>query len=481
MSTKKTKAKASVGGLDAFHSRNDGYANILTGTGTRADPTVMNTFRPEPRLDPTMLEAIFESDGVGRRIVEMPAEDMTREWLTIAGEEGEAVLDVMEEIGAAEAVTEGATWARLYGGAVALFDLDDGLDHQDPINPARIRGVTGMQIYDRWAVSIPAGMASFATAKDPRRRLAGISEYYTLQPHGGGMGFTVHESRLAFFPGKRIPLRQRRENLGWDDSVLQAVYAALTRYGMGLRYSENILRDFVQAVLAVNGLTSMIASGNEEVVRKRLELLDLSRSIINSMVIDAEGETYSKSSSTVSGLADILDRFAEHLATVTGIPVTKLFGRSAAGLNATGENDMRGYYDMLRGEQRRTLNPAVNMLVKLIYLSADGPTGGKEPEAWSIRWNSFYQPTEKETAETRKIVAETDAIYLDGGVLSQNEVAQSRFGQGAWSAETLLIEGTERDENAKEPPPVLGSGIDPKTGLPLDPEADPEAEDDAEE
>ena len=462
--------------LEGFHNRNDGYANILTGAGTKSDPTTANTFRPAPRLDPRMLEAIFQGDGVGRRIVEMPAEDMTREWLTIAGEEGEAVLDVMEEMNAAESVTEGATWARLYGGAVALFDLEDGMSLDQPVNPGRIRRVVGMQIYDRWSVSIPAGQTERATARDPRRRLAGVSEFYTIQPHGGGMGFTVHESRLEFFPGKRIPQWLRRENLGWDDSVLQSVYEALNRYGTSLRYSENILRDFVQAVLAVKGLTSMIASGNEETVRKRLDLLDLARSILNSMVIDADGETYSKSSSGVAGLADILDRFAEYLATVTGIPVTKLFGRSAAGLNATGENDMRSYYDMLRGEQRRTLTPVVNKLIKLIYLSADGPTGGKEPEAWSIRWNSFYQPTEKETAETRKIVAETDAIYLDGAVLSPNEVAQSRFGQGAWSAETLLIEGTERDEDASKPAPEMIPGVDPLTGEPIETEDEDEDE-----
>lgn len=450
----------------------DGYINILTGVGGVQDPATSTTYRPDPRLTQGMLDIIFEGDGVGRRIVEGPAEEMTREWFHIEGDEGEAVIDVLEELGAAHCFTEASTWARLYGGAMVLFVVDDGKDFDQELIPENVREVIGMRVYDRWAITFE----SMSVSRDPIKRLHGFPEFYTVQPPTAP-GFRCHESRLCHIPGKRLPERLRVQNQNWDASILQGCYTALQRYGVGLGYASAMMRDFVQSVLAVKDLSSLIAAGKDDVVRKRLRLLDLSRSILNTMVIDADGETYDKSMSSVAGVPDIMDRFAEHLCAVTGIPKTKLFGASAAGLNATGEGDDRNYRDFLAAEQKRTLGPLAEKLVQLVYASAEGPTSGKEPEEWSVVWNKIAQPSEKEVAELRKIVADTDKIYVDAGVLSPMEVAESRFGQGGWQMDTALIEGTERDEDAAAPEPVVGApgAVDPITGEPMPPKLMPGA------
>ena len=429
-------------------TRDDGYLNVITGVGAQRDPTTQTFYAPDPVLTQQQLEAIFEGDGIGRRIVEMPAEEMCRGWFDVITDEGEAVQDYLETLRMQQVFTDAAVWARLYGGSLVYLILEDGKDEQQPVDFSRIRKVVGAQAFDRWSV----GFEPDRPSKDPILRLMGRPEFYKLTPIGGGFPIRVHESRVAYVPGRRLTAQRRQANGGWDASVLQGAWTALQRHGSGMGYASNILRDFVQSVLAVKDLTSMIAAGREDVVERRIRLLDVSRSILNTIILDAEGEEYTKQSSSVAGLADILDRFAETLSAAVGIPITKLFGKAPGGLNSTGEHDMRNYYDMLASEQNRMLDPLAESIVKMVLSAKDGPTGGKEPAEWSVRWRSLDQPTEKETADLRKAVADTDKVYIDAGVLSPDEVAQSRFGQGEWTMETQLVDGTDRNGTASMNP-----------------------------
>lgn len=436
----------------------DGYTNIFSGLGSVQDSDKQTNFFRDMRLGQKKLEEIFESDGLGRRIVEEPAEDMCREWFTVDGDEGEAVLDALEQINAQAIFTEAVTWSRLYGGAALLLVTEDDLNFESPLREDAIQKVFGIKVFDRFSMnSDPNGGLS----DNPVSRLEGLPKYYlikqsrrTYDPKLTSIGaYRVHESRLVRVPGKRMPMAVRHDSLeGWEASVLQGAWTALRRYGATLGYGSNIMKDYVQAVLAVKGLTNLVAAGREEVVQGRLRMLDMSRSILNAMVIDGDGEVYEKKSNSVAGMSDMLDKFIESVSSATGIPVTKLVGRSPGGMNSTGEFDMGSYYDMLKGEQKRVVLPMAETLVRLIYKSKEGPTGGTEPEAWSIRFNSLRQPTDKDTAEIRKIVAETDKIYVDSGILSPKEVADSRFGQEAWSIETSLADDTDRSETASLDP-----------------------------
>jgi hypothetical protein len=209
--------------------------------------------------------------------------------------------------------------------------------------------------------------------------------------------------------------------------------------GAGYADSEIILDEFITSVLSIKGLVGMLASPEGgETVKKRLELLDLSRHLIHAMMVDADGETYEKVTSTITGLPEMLDRFAQSLAAVLGWPVTVLMGRSPGGLNATGESDIRNWYDMLAAEQEDRVTPLVRRLLQFLGLQKDGDAALKKFADAKIIWKPLWQMTEQETANLRKVVAETDASYVQNGILDADEVAQSRFGGDRWSAETTL-------------------------------------------
>ncbi len=120
------------------------------------------------------------------------------------------------------------------------------------------------------------------------------------------------------------------------------------------------------------------------------------------------------------------------------MPLSKLFGQSATGLNATGEGDARNWYDAVAAYQTERVRPAYERLLKLLFASKSGPTKGIEPENWALKFPPLWQPTAKEQAETRKIIAETDEINYNLGMASSDELRNSRFGGEEYSPETEI-------------------------------------------
>ncbi|MFC3227349.1 anti-CBASS protein Acb1 family protein [Marinibaculum pumilum] len=415
--------------------RGDGWANLLTRMGTRGDRMTRTSHSSTVRrLDRTELSAIYRSDGIGRRIIDIVAQEGTREWIEVEGDaEGELVY-VLDQLKAKHHCRDLWRWARLYGGAVMVIGVDDGMEFDQPINTAAVRRVEFLRVYDRHRVT----WTEQDLGRDPMRSTYGEPEVYTIQPYTIGTPYRVHADRVIVMQGAAIPEEERVRNQGWGDSELQPVYEALRTFGTGYSASANILTDFVQTVLSVKNLSELIAGGQDELVQKRLHLIDMSRSVLNTILLDAD-EQYAKQASSVAGLADLLDRFGGLLSGVTGIPQTKLLGRSPAGLNATGDADIRNFYDEIRDEQEDRLLPALNRLKDLIVASREGPWRGAEPaDGLAITFRPLWQMTQEQEATYRLNVAQADKIYLETGVVDPSEVAISRFGGDAWSAETEI-------------------------------------------
>ena len=124
--------------------------------------------------------------------------------------------------------------------------------------------------------------------------------------------------------------------------------------------------------------------------------------------------------------------------------MTILMGRSPGGLNATGDAEIRIYYDGIADSQDADMLDPLNRLMNLAMLAKEGPTGGIVEEDWFIEFNPLWQPTEAETVETRNKQADTDVNYISSGVVTPEEIAISRFGGEEYSIETEIDEETDR-------------------------------------
>lgn len=453
-------------------SRADGWMNVFNGLGVPGrDKTTAICFRSCIIFDPVTLDELYRSDGLTKRVIDIVPSEMLRQGWEIDGDPEGAILGQFEEMDVNCKMNDLIKWSRLYGGAICVMGIADGRPLNEPVNIENIKSVNWLRVYTRWEVMINY---EFITL-DLNNENYGSPEWYQVTDIRTGAVFVVHHSRVLRMDWGALPPRVRDWNQGWGDSLLVSIYNELKSYGAAFANASAIMQDFVNGILRIPGLSASMASSCDDAdktLMKRLNFANLSKGVTNMMVLDKE-EEYEKLSTVITGISDLIDRFMLSVSAVTGIPITLLFGRSPAGLNATGDSDVRNFYDMVKQLQETKLKPVLEKLIFYIFKSEYGPTGGVEPENWSIQFTPLWQNTEEQEAIMRRTVAETDAIYLDRGVLDPTEVATSRFGGDRWSmntiidleareggydpAETAELEAEKQKEIEKMPPePTIG-------------------------
>jgi phage-related protein (TIGR01555 family) len=415
--------------------RSDGWMNVLTGLGICGRDKKQNgTFRITNIFNRSELDQMYRSDGVLRLIIDLFAQEMVRQGWELEGDAEGKIQGKLEELKITEAMTNLIKWARLFGGSICIMGIADGLPLDQPVDERGIRDVQWLRVFDRYQAYSRDGTFE----SDLNSPNYGFPNVYTVNDNRTGAVFFVHYSRVLRMDWNILPPRWQNFNQGWGDPLVQTIYEELRNYSTAFSHTATIMEDFVNGILTVPNLTAIMASqcGDQDVLR-RLNILNMSKSTTNTMILDGN-ETYTKLTTNVSGVADLIDRFMLALSAVTRIPVTLLFGRSPAGLNATGENDVRHFYDAIKQEQETKLRGVLEKLIRYIMISKDGPFEGVEPEDWSLQFVPLWQNTEEQDAITRRQVAEMDAIYIDRGVITPEEVAISRFGGNKWSMNTEI-------------------------------------------
>lgn len=357
---------------------------------------------------------------------------------------GELVMATCEDLQVLDVFGEAMKAERTYGGSAVLVGIRDGVkDLSKPLDYDKIQSVDWLDVLT------PLELVPYQWYMDPTAAKFGRPELYWMQRlSSGSIGSTtripIHESRLILFPGIVISKRQQHEHWGWGDSILVRMLEALRDFSGAYGGAAQLVTDFAQAVLSIKGLTESFLTGDDDLLVRRARALDEGRSIAKAILMDAD-EKFERTATPVTGLSDLMDRFALNLAAAVPMPVTILMGQSPAGLNATGDADTRSWFDSIAAKRERNLKPRMNIFMKMLFASKRGPTQGTEPEKWTLKYGELWQPTAKEEAERRYIVAQTDAIYITNGVLIPEEVAISRWGGDAYSPETQLDRDVRED------------------------------------
>lgn len=410
-----------------FRTRLDGWMNAFTGTGTKKDKRfyTKNTFLGAMTFDE--LTNIYRSDGIGTRVVKIPALDMTRNGFLVSGEDSEKVNTVLDELSINKTLQEALILDRLFGGSVVLMYINDGNKLDTPVNVNNIREITGFQVYDRYDVT-------FSTAdlyQDPTNAKYGKAQYYMVNNISMGSVFKVHESRLLVFEGDFLPLRARIQNNWWGDSVLESVYDRIKGIAEGYISSEHILSEFVANVLKIKNLDTLLADdeGTKE-VKIRLQMLDISRHTQNTYILD-DNESLERISASTTGIGELLEVLKNSVSAVSGIPILKLYGEQAQGLGGEAQGTLRLYYDDIQAMQEQKLKTPLEKLVSYVYAMIG------EQEQWTIKFNPLWQPTQKEKLETQKMQADIDSIYYGMGI-PEEVIIMNRFGGSEFCYDTIL-------------------------------------------
>lgn len=417
-------------------TRDDGpYENVFLSVGNAKDRSVFTKATQRTILDNTQLENLYEGDGFARRIVDLPSEEMVRAGYDIEGvDEDSEVRAELENIQCLPKLCDALRWNSLYGGALVVMLINDGGTLEEPLNIENATSLEQLRVYDRYQVS------RHEKYLDPMDSRFGKTKIYQISPVDGNP-YMVHESRCIAFEGMPVPERTRASNDGWGASKLQQCFDQLTRFGMSHIWANALLERAQQAIHGIPELTNLLRQpGGEALVRKRVDLVDMTRSINNTIVIDG-AESYDIKSNTLTGVADVMDRLGLALSAVTGIPESLLFGRQQGGLNSTGKSDLENWYAKVGQDQNTILLPALDRLITVqLYVMK------RYTEDYLVKFNPLSVPSRKDTAETDYKIAQTFEIYANMGALDASEVRAMLPDEGFEIDDITQLPETEVEE-----------------------------------
>ena len=465
--------------------RLDNWGNALTGLGGLRDKVQAYVFARRGRTNDEELEAMYEEDDVASKICDSVPEHMLRRGFKVVidgdPDMSKAVEDYIDALDGVECLTDALVWERVFGGGVMVLGLDDGQDVGLPLDEDQLRAIRFINVLDRRDI-IPIYWYN-----DPNQPKYGKPEIYRITYFTNGvskpkepgaksptMSMEVHESRLLVFGGMRSTLRNRMRNHGWGASMLSRIRGPLRTFHGNWQSVEHLMTDASQGVYKLKGLLQAIASGKTEELQTRMEITEMGRSVGRAIMVDADAESYERKDTSMSGLPDLLDRTATRLAMAARAPVTVVMGISPAGLNATGDSDIRNWYDVLEAERKQKLRKPVTRLVRLVMISLEGPTNGVVPEKWEVEFPPLWQPTEAEKATTFSTRATAMTGLVTSAVITPEEAAMELVKSGdldiSTDAREEAIESYEdklaNGEDDLPPTPALPGAPTPAPALP---------------
>jgi phage-related protein (TIGR01555 family) len=439
--------------------REDGYVNLLNKYGTKQDNSEAYKFEREPVIPDMQLTGLYEGNGLFSKIIDTPAEEALKHGfdLNLKSDELNAfVEDALDDLEWEERAATAIKWARLYGGALIVMLIDDGRGLEEPVDWEHIRSIDELRVYER-AIVQPDYASLYQQdygGKGVGNRVSkfGQPEYYYVSSIYGS--FKVHESRCLVFRNGVLPEQTSNATyLFWGMPEYVRIRRALRETVTAHTDSVKLLERSVQAIYSMKGLASLLTTDDgENQVLKRLQLVDTSRGLLNSIAIDSEGEQYDFKTFQFSGVKDVIDATCNMLSALTNIPQTILFGRSPAGMNATGDSDFESYYNFVEKIQRLMLKRNLRTLLDVVFRAgiASGDVA-EEPDyklefkpLWSL--SDTEQATVDQTkAQTALVKAQTAQAYVDMQALDPTEVRRRLASDEEFDVEDIISEDDEDD------------------------------------
>lgn len=399
------------------------------------------------------LEAMYRSSWVVGQVVDVVAEDMTREGVTLQGfddpQHGEVINDALDALQIWDKLSDTIKWGRLYGGALAVM-LIDGQNVSTPLNVKTIGKdqFKGLMVLDRWMVQ--PTLEDLVTEYGPDY---GKPKYYDVFQDAAGLcGQRIHYSRVIRIDGVNLPYWQAMTENLWGQSVIERLEDRLTVFDSATMGAGQLVYKAHLRTYKVDGLRDIIATGGRafEGLVKQINHIRLWQSNEGLTLMDAKDQ-FETHSYTFSGLDTLLLQFGQQISGATQIPLVRLFGQSPAGLNSTGESDLSNYYDNINQQQERRLRTPLHKLLEIMSLSV---LGKPLPDSFKFDFTSLWQMSEEQKSNVAEKTTNAILKAEEQGVISRHtalkELRQASSSTGIFS--TITDDDIEDADNDPPPP-----------------------------
>lgn len=388
----------------------DGFFDVLRALGGSKDITKTARYTHNYKsYDQKQLNDLYSTNWIAQKAINIPVEDALKDDLIYQCENQEQLeifLKALQSFKVKEKITNLSKWSKVFGGAViVIVTSDDKMDTPLVVQNLKQGQLTNLVVLDKFDVT------SVTLERDPLNKNYLRPIYYQIAKGGGN----IHHSRVIHLDGEATTNFNKEFFNGWGISTLEKGWSSIINASISPDLLSNILIQSNQDVYKINGLNEALTNGNDELVLKRLQSIQESKSIFNGIALDKEDD-YINIAKTFTGLETINKSFYEIVCGAFDIPYSRFMGISSTGLNVTGEGDLSNYYDKVEAE-RTKLKPAFELIFKIMQYHLFGKDIGI-----TFEFQSLWQMSELETAQLNKANAEVDNLYLNMGVVNELDI-----------------------------------------------------------
>ena len=417
----------------------------------------------------TQLEAAYRTSWIIRQAVDCGAEDMVRAGIEFEGTLPPDQIDLLQasmlDCQIWQRLCDTNRWARLFGGCIAVM-LVDGQDVSTPLDVETVGSgmFKGLLVLDRWLVQ--PNLTNLITKFGPE---LGMPKYYNVVADAHALAaMSVHHSRVLRMDGLPLPYYQQLVENGWGESIIENIHDRVLAFDSSTMGAAQLAFKAHLRTLNIEGLRDIIAAGGPayEGLLAQMEFIRYSQSNEGMTVLDGT-DKFDTHTYSFAGLSDVILQMAQQLSGALQIPLIRLLGQSPAGLNSSGDSDLRTYYDNVGKQQEQKLRRPLTRLIDVMSRSLDI----KLPSDFAFKFKPLWMLTETEKADIAAKDSTTITNALDAGTISQS-VAMKELKQSSRVSGRFSNISDEDIASADEDATI------PKGETALDPEGKEDAEPD---
>ena len=419
--------------------------NPLTPQNSRLDTVFINTRWNLISNYRSVLSEAYAEYGIVQTLVEQPVSDAFSRGFDIDTDElstdqKKQLQTYLERHKVIQTIQKAIGWSRLFGGGGVIIVTDQKPD--TPLDIDKINQDTPLSFIDAdmWELyKDTTNIWNPALDQNEDRKFS----YYGIQ---------LHRSRVLPIMGKEAPSFIRPRLRGWGMSELERVVRSINSYLKNQDLIFELLDEAKIDVYQLNGFNrAMLTPQGSRGAEERVRISNTLKSYLNALVLDVT-DKYEQKQLSFNGLSDILNQIRQGVAADLKMPMTKLFGVSAAGFNS-GEDDIENYNAMIESEIRSKVKYIVVEVLEIVCKKLFGFV----PENLNITFKSLRILSAEQEENMKNSQFNRLIQAYANGLLSAGD-----FMVGSNSANLLPVQFTQAQITA-----FSGTGID-KMGLEKD-------------
>ncbi|MFB6475762.1 anti-CBASS protein Acb1 family protein [Paenibacillus glucanolyticus] len=394
------------------------------------------------RMTHEELQSFYAANQFVQNIIDIPAEDLTRNWITLKMKDEKLkhmIMRKLRELNSKEVFTDMRRYERLHGDGFVAIGANQSASFKlgDPLKPEQLRRIDYLHAFSSYKVG------SFQVNEDMFSPTYGQVEMFQVnrrsqlgtQIAGTDDGY-VHRSRLFHDQTRRL------ESDLQGQSVIEPMYDVLTVFDTALWSVGQILYDYTFKRYKTPGVEALSKEEKQE-----FAMLSDFMFRTEALAVIGENEDIDKVTTNTSGIKDLLDFVWEALAGASKMPKSVIKGQES-GTIAGAQYDVLNYYSRIAAAQETELRPHLERLIRYLLICSDDIGGRMDPEKveWELVFNPLWNVDQETDAKIRKMNAESDSMYIASGVLDPDQVREQRFPQYESSESELSTDSMSEEE-----------------------------------